>query len=104
MVAVVGRIKDKSVVQEPFGFQLLHYSLYHFVHGLQGPQTRALELVIILDHGLVELREVLHPAHTAWSIGIKVGRPWDLVVFEEVCVPRSVLCHVERDRFDEADV
>ena len=104
VVAVIRSIDDIRIVQDPFRFQLLHDLLHHLVDRLQSAKSRSLELVVVLNDRIVQLRQLLYPAHTTWLVWVEVRVPRDLIVFEEMCVSFRVECCVKLHWICEFDI
>lgn len=58
---VVGGVDDVGVVENPGGFELLDDAFNELIYGLKGAETRAVEVVIVFNDGVIQLWECLNP-------------------------------------------
>lgn len=65
MEAMIGCVEDVSVVKCSSFLKSLDYTLDKFINALKSPQPLSIEVIIVVDIGLILLGKLLNPASSA---------------------------------------
>jgi hypothetical protein len=104
MIPVIRRVEYISVVQLSGRIENLDHLLHHLVHGLEGSESGTLELVIVLNDGVIQSRKILDPAHASLNFGVEVFRSGDVVILEQMGVAVRIHGLVGEEFGEEMDI
>src|SRR5690242_15065468 len=82
--SIVCRVDDIRVVGLTTLFEPRDEGIHHLIQRLQRAQSLAVEMVLVVNDGLISQREVLHPSASGWHLGVEIRRPWDLGIWKEI--------------------
>lgn len=86
MEPIVGGVDDISIIQFLTLFDARYERIHQLVHALQGAETRAVEVVVVIHDRLILLRQIPDPTHATGLVGIEVLVPGDFDILEEMLV------------------
>lgn len=66
--AIVATIYQVRIVEDVMLVECLDNSLHELIDGLKSPKSQAIELIVVLDIGLVLSSQLANPTGTAWLV------------------------------------